>query len=149
MSAPARLSRWQRAIGAGALTCIWFAALVIELATRLMMRLYINFGADLPGSTLLTIAAVQNYVPWIAVAVSTIVIVFLWKRNSAYFLHASAAIAGTAAVLASFVTLSLVLPTITCGFDWPEWPTAATQRDAPGPSAEAQARKPSRSGCTV
>lgn len=124
-SGPARLL-----FGVGAATCAWFAAFALESATRLMVGMLAKFGADLPAPTLLAINAVQRYVPWIMAAASTLTLVYLGMRASAYFLHACTVVAAVAAVLASFVALALVLPIMKCGIAWPEWPPPATQSSA-------------------
>src|SRR6185436_8126533 len=82
--------------------------------------------ADLPLPTRLTIDAVQNYLPWIIAAVSTLIVVQLGLRASAYFVYACTVVAAVAAVLASFVVLALALPMMKCGVAWPEWPQAVT-----------------------
>jgi hypothetical protein len=130
-----RYSGWARLLfGVVCVTCAWFAALAVESATRLMTGLFVQLGADLPSPTLLTINAVQGYVPWIVAAASTLIIIYLGMRASAYFLHACTIVAAVAAVLASFAALSLVLPVMKCGFAWPEWPhqSSDTTGKAPG-----------------
>jgi hypothetical protein len=111
-------------IGAGVVASVWFAAFAIEATTRLMASLFVQFGADLPSPTMLTIDAVRNHVPWIVAAASTAAILFLLVRGSGYLLHACAAVAGMVAVLASCATLALALPLMKCGFSWPDWPPA-------------------------
>jgi hypothetical protein len=126
--------RWVRVLlGAVSVACAWFSALAVESATRLMVGLFAQFGADLPTPTLQTIYAVQIYAPWIVAAVSTLIIFYLGIRASAYFLHACAIVAAIAALFASFVVLSLVLPIIKCGVFWPEWPHQSSGASAKSP----------------
>jgi hypothetical protein len=113
--------------GAVAAACVWFTAFTIESAARLMAGLFAQFGADLPLPTRLTIDAVQNYLPWMFAAVSTLLVVYLGVRASAYFVYACIVVAAVTAVLASIVALALVLPIMKCGVAWPEWPNAAIQ----------------------
>jgi hypothetical protein len=85
--------------GAGALAAVWFAALAIESVTRLMAAGFSRAGAGLPGMLLLFVSAVQSYVPWIMALVSTLIIVYLWRRPSDYFLQASTVVAVVAVAL--------------------------------------------------
>jgi hypothetical protein len=137
-------------IGGGAVVSAWFAALAVESATRLMAGLFVQFGADLPTPTIVTIDAVRSYVPWIVAAVSTAAILYLGVRGSGYFLHASAAAAGVVAILVSYAALALALPLMKCGFSWPEWPAAMTEPgtrgDAPGVTPGADASKNALAG---
>ena len=128
MEHPARVYsvRARLLFGAVAAFCAWFAAFAIEGATRVMAGMFAQFGADLPTPTLLTINAVQSYVPWIMAAASTLIIIYLGLRASAYFLHACTVVAAVAAMQASLVALALVLPIMKCGFEWPDWPQRAT-----------------------
>jgi hypothetical protein len=122
-------------LGVGAVISVWFAAFAVESATRLMVRMFSSFGADLPGPSLLTISAVQSYVPWILAAAFTLIILYLGIRGSNYFLHACIVVAAAAAVLTSFVAVSLVLPIMKCGFEWPEWPASFVQSPPPSQGA--------------
>lgn len=131
--------------GVGAATCAWFAAFAIESATRIMASMFTGFGTDLPAQSLLAISAVQSYVPWIIAGASTLIIVYLWMRTSDYFLHACTVVSAVAAVLVSFVALSLVLPMMKCGLEWPEWPTPAAQSS--GTSEKAPNHSLQRTGC--
>jgi len=115
------------AIVAGVVLAAWFAAFAIESAARLMAELFVQFGADLPSPTRLTIDAVQSHVPWIVAAISTVAIGLLWLRGGTYLMHAGAIIAGVVAVLASCAVLALALPLMKCGFSWPDWPAAMTE----------------------
>jgi hypothetical protein len=119
-------------IGAGVVGSAWFAAFAVESATRLMAELFVQFGADLPSPTILTIDAVRSYAPWIVAVASTAAILYFWIRGSAYLLHACAAVAGVVAVLASCATLALALPLMKCGFSWPDWPTARVESSKRG-----------------
>jgi len=113
-------------LGLSVTVVAWFAAFAIEHATRMMFNVYSRFGADLPSWTLLTRDLVRFYLPWLLAAASTVALLWLWRRKSAYYVHACAMVAVTVAFLASFTALSLVMPLMKCSFQWwPEWAYSA------------------------
>jgi hypothetical protein len=110
----------------GTVAVAWFAAFAVEVLARVTHRAYAPFGADLPEATLLSFSAVQNYVPWIAVAAATLIIAWLGMRKSAYLGHACAALALATALGASLVAFSIGLPGMRMcgGLGLPEWHVA-------------------------
>jgi hypothetical protein len=123
---------------------LWFAALCIETATRLMAASLVVFGTDLPSPTLLTISAVQAFVPWIIAVFGTLTILWLWREASPYLVQGCAGFAALCAFVTAAATVSLALPFQLCGETWPAWGEAK----APTKTAPAQVAGPARKqGC--
>ena len=125
-------------IGIATTVAAWFAAVAIDGTARMMLRVHMTFGADLPGPTLFALGAVTAYVPWILAAVATALVAWGAIRAPRYFVHICAATAIALAITLSLAAFALViLPSMRCEFEWPSLSTGkapdatAAKRDAP------------------
>ena len=108
------------------LVVLWTASFCIELATRLWISAYMQFGADLPDPTRLMVGAVRSYLPWIFAAVLSVMVISLAWRKSPCLPLVSTGLSATVAVLVSLALLASALPLMKCGWSWPGWSPGAT-----------------------
>jgi drug/metabolite transporter (DMT)-like permease len=125
---------------------VWIGGFTLWTGALLLANAYLEFVADLPSETALTIALSRNYVPFAFAAVCTGLLAYLLATRRAHILSASVVILTVTLLCLAFGWFTLVTPMVKCQNFWPEWPPQSAQ--TPGESRLATAPGgPTDGGC--
>jgi len=106
---------------------VWAGCFTLWTASLLLANVYVEFGADLPSSTGLTMGLSRNYVPFVFAAASTGLLAYLLATRRRYILSASVVILSVTLVCLAFGWFTLVGPMAKCGNYWPPRPQYSAQ----------------------
>ena len=106
---------------------VWLGCFTLWTASLLLANVYVEFGADLPLSTGITMALSRNYVPFVFAAVCTGLLAYLLATRRRYIRSTSVAILSVTLVCLAFGWFTLVGPMAKCGNYWPPWPQHSAQ----------------------
>ena len=131
---------------AAVVASVWIGGFTLWTGSLLLAKAYVEFGADLPSETALTIGLSRNYVPFAFAVVCTGLLTYLLATQRAHFLSASVVILSITLLCLAFGWFTLVTPMVKCHNFWPEWPPQSAQ--TPGESRLATAPGgPTDGGC--
>jgi hypothetical protein len=106
---------------------VWVGGFTLWTGSLLLANAYVEFGADLPSETALTIGLSRNYVPFAFAAVCTGLLTYLLATRRAHILSASVVILSITLLCLAFGWFTLVTPMVKCHNFWPEWPQHSAQ----------------------
>lgn len=106
---------------------VWIGGFTLWTGALLLANAYVEFAADLPSETALTIALSRNYVPLAFAAVCTGLLSYLLATRRAHILSASVVILSVTLLCLAFGWFTLVTPMVKCQNFWPEWPQHSAQ----------------------